>query len=265
MTHDLKRRFEAEDYLAGTWVSVGHPTIAEVCAVGFDFVLVDTEHTTISLETVEDMVRAVDAAPGTTTVVVRVPWNDPVRLKRVLDVGVGGVMVPMVSSRADAESFVDSVRYPPEGIRGLASGRAAGYGRNFEEYYRTSNDSLFSAVQIETEEGLENVDEIAAVDGVDSLFVGPADLSAALGVFGELDSDPYEDAVESVVAAGDAHDLPVGTLTTDPEAVASLVERGFDYLVIRKDTSTLLEANRNAIETYERAIDRLASTAANDD
>ena len=173
-------------------------------SLGFDFLLIDTEHTTMSLETVENMVRAADAADGEAPTVVRVPWNDPVRIKRVLDIGVDGVMVPMVESADEARELVSATRYPPEGKRGIAAGRAADYGLHFEEYVRNADGSILTVVQIETETGLANVDEIAAVDGVDALFVGPADLSGSLGVFAQWESDRLADAIDDVVEIGRA-------------------------------------------------------------
>lgn len=266
MTHDLKHRFESETHLTGTWVSIGHPTVAEVSAsLGFDFILIDTEHTAISLETLENMVRGVEAADGDTEVVVRVPSDDHIRLKRVLDIGVSGVMVPMVDSATEAEALVEAVRYPPEGIRGIAGGRASDYGLSFDEYVSSASDSLFTVVQIETQAGLANVDEIAQVDGIDSLFVGPADLSASLGVFGDLESDCFEQAVESVVEAGQAHGLPVGTLTIDPDDIETRVQQEFDYLIVGKDVSTLAAADKAALETHEQAIDELTSAPTQND
>jgi 2-keto-3-deoxy-L-rhamnonate aldolase RhmA len=212
----IKDSIEARSYPLGTWVSVGHPTIAEATAqLDIDFVLVDMEHTTMDLETVESMARGVDAAPGTTDTVVRVPWNDPVRLKRVIDIGVAGVMVPMIGSAEEARNLVRSIRYPPEGIRGVAGSRATGYGQNFEEYVTTANGSILTIAQIETEEGLANAEEIASVDGIDALFVGPADLSSALGMFAEWDAPEFAEAVNSIIESGHAADVPVGTLTAD--------------------------------------------------
>ena len=265
MTH-VRDAIRAGDRPLGTWISIGHPTVAEgLSHLDLDFVLIDMEHTTMSLETVESMARAVDAAPGRTNAVVRVPWNDPVRLKRVVDIGVAGVMIPMISSRREAESLVEAVRYPPEGIRGVASGRATGDGRNFEEYVGNAGDSLLTIVQIETESGLANVDEIASLDGVDSLFVGPADLSASLGVFGEFESDAFEDAVDAVVDAGDGQGLPVGTLTTDPDDVEDRLGQGFDYLIVGKDTATLAAADRAALSAYEQAAESVTGTPTQSD
>lgn len=239
----------------GTWISVGHPTIAEAVAqLDLDFVLVDMEHTTMNLETVESMTRGVDAASGDTDAVVRVPWNDPVRLKRVIDIGVAGVMVPMIDNQAEARELVRALRYPPEGIRGIAGSRATGYGKNFEEYVTTANGSILTIAQIETKEGLENAEQIAAVDGIDALFVGPADLSGALEMFAEWDSPEFSDAVNSVIEAGHAADVPVGTLTVDPEGIDARVKQGFDFLIAGKDVSLLMEGVNGAIEEYDAAV-----------
>lgn len=257
MSERLKTAFRTNRYLSATWLSVGSPTIAEVSAAApFDFVLVDTEHTTTTLETVENVHRAIEAAPGDTGSVVRVPWNDPVYLKRVLDVGVSGVMVPMIDTVEEAESLVDSLRYPPEGSRGIASGRASGYGSDFRSYVERASETFVTIAQIETLEGLENVEGIAAVEGIDALFAGPADLSGALGCFGEWESERFLEAMDRVIAAGNAADVPVGTLTVEPEDAPERVEQGFDFQIIGKDTTSLREANERALDLYDRATGR---------
>lgn len=258
-TH-LKDALESREYPLGTWISIGHPAITEVAAhLDLEFVVVDTEHTTTSLETVEDMQRGVEAAPGTTEMVVRVPWNDPVRLKRVLDIGVAGVMVPMIGSAEEARTLVESLRYPPEGNRGIAAGRAADYGRAFEEYVSSANGTILTIAQIETEEGLENAGEIAAVDGIDALFVGPADLSGSLGIFGEWGSKRFGDTLEHIVDTAHAAETPVGTLTIDTADIEPRLEQGFDFLIAGKDASLLMEGIEGAIETYQRALSRTSA------
>ncbi|MFC7009935.1 HpcH/HpaI aldolase family protein [Halalkalicoccus salilacus] len=255
MTNRTKEAIESGNHPLGTWISIGHSTVAEVNArLDLDFLVIDMEHTTISPRTIEDMARAVDAAPGETDTVVRVPWNDPVRIKRVIDIGVAGVMVPMIGSAKEAQDLVDSLRYPPEGIRGIAGSRATGYGRNLEEYVNTANGSLLTIAQIETEEGLENTEEIAEVDGIDALFVGPADLSGTLGMFAEWDREEFQDAVEHVIETGRETDVPVGTLTVDLDDVESTVRDGFDFLIAGKDTTQMMESTERAIETYENAL-----------
>jgi 2-keto-3-deoxy-L-rhamnonate aldolase RhmA len=255
MTEDLKQQLAERGQPVGTWLSIGHPTVAEVSAMqGFDFTLLDTEHTTMSLETVEEMARGVDAADTETEMVVRVPWNDSVRLKRLLDIGIAGVMVPMVESAAEAHELVESVRYPPDGKRGIASGRASDYGMNFTEYVKDVNGTIATIVQIETETGLGNVGDIASVDGIDALFVGPADLSRSLDVFGEWDSDTLRDAMRTVIQVGHEADIPVGTLTTSLDDVALRLDQGFDFLIVGKDTALLIDKQQEALERYEAAL-----------
>jgi 2-dehydro-3-deoxyglucarate aldolase/4-hydroxy-2-oxoheptanedioate aldolase len=256
----LNEMFEVERNVVGAWLSIGHPTVAEVTAAqDFNFVLIDTEHTPIGLETVENMSRGVEATEGETKSLVRVPSNDPAHIKRVLDIGVAGVMVPMVETEREAERIAESVRYPPSGIRGVASGRASEYGDDFKEYVESANESIFTIVQIETQTGVENAEQIAAVDGIDAIFVGPADLSANLGVFAEWGDSQLTDAIESVIAAADSAEIPVGTLVVNPDDIEMRVEQDFDYLIVGKDTSHLSSANEAIRQQYERAISERAS------
>ena len=253
--NELRERFEAGEAL-GTWISIGHPMIVEAAArAGFDFVLVDTEHTEMSLETVAELVRAAAAAPGSLGVIVRPAWNDPVRIKRILDIGVDGIMVPMIDTVDAAEDLVSATRYPPEGERGVASGRAAGYGQRFVEYVEEEHESLFTIAQIETPTAVENAGDIAAIDGIDALFVGPADLSASLGVFAEWDAPELDDAMADVIDSGAAEGVPVGTLTVREADVEDRVGRGFDYLMAGKDMTTLIEGGERIRETYERVAE----------
>ncbi|MFC7157537.1 HpcH/HpaI aldolase/citrate lyase family protein [Halomarina halobia] len=255
MNTNLKTALEKETYPMGTWLSVGHPAIAEVSASSaVDFVLIDTEHTTISLETVENMARAVEAIDSPTDTVVRIPWNDPVRLKRVLDIGIDGVMVPMIDTAEEARNLVEAMRYPPEGTRGIASGRAAEYGDSFTEYVENANGSFTTIAQIESKAGLENAEEIAAVGGIDALFVGPADMSGALGVFGQENPQELADAMDRVIQAARNARIAVGTLTVNTDDVTDRIQRGFDFLIVGKDTATLSTANREAREIYDQAV-----------
>lgn len=249
---EFRDRFEAGNAL-GTWVSIGHPAIVEAAArAGFDFVLIDTEHTETSLETVAELVRAAAAAPGSVGVIVRAASNDPVRIKRILDIGVDGLMVPMIDTVEAAEKLVSATRYPPDGERGVASGRAAGYGQRFVEYVEDEHRSLITIAQIETPTAVDNAADIASVTGIDSLFVGPADLSASLGVFAEWDAPELDEAMTAVIESGAAEDLPVGTLAVREADVEDRVSRGFDYLMAGKDMTTLIEAGERIRETYDR-------------
>ena len=257
MTDRSGLRATLRDRPAGHWLSTPSPQVAEQLALtDADFVVIDTEHAPTGTESVEAAVRAVDAASarsdgdGDTAAVVRVAWNDHVRIKRVLDTGAAGVMAPRVNSAEEAEAFVAAARYPPEGRRGVAAARASAYGRDFEGYYDRANDRVATIAQIETATAVENAGAIAAVDGLDALLVGPADLSSDLGVFGEYGHERFVSAVESVLAAGD---VPVGTLATSPAEVDRWAEYGYDYQVVGVDAGYLAAGADAALERYADA------------
>lgn len=163
-------------------------------------------------------------------------------------------MVPMIDSATEVRELVDATRYPPEGSRGIASGRAAEYGDQFTEYVENTNGSFTTIAQIESRKGLRNVEEIAAVEGINALFVGPADLSGALSVFGEEEPPELADAMDRVVEAAAAADVAVGTLTVDVADVEDRIDRGFDFLIVSKDTTHLSNAHRESRTVYDQAI-----------
>ena len=235
MEYDIGSRLA--DSPSGVWLSLPSPSVAEVLAgADVEFAVIDTEHAPTTVETVEAMTRAIEAAPGDTAPLVRTPWNDHVRIKRLLDTGVAGVVAPQVESREATERFVDATRYPPEGRRGLAAGRAADYGRSVESYYETADDRLARIVQIESATAAEATAAITSVEGLDSVFVGPADLSASLGVFGDYRDPTFRETIERVVTEST---LPVGTLATDPELIDYWTELGFDYVIVGTDAGLL--------------------------
>ncbi|RKD97978.1 HpcH/HpaI aldolase family protein [Halopiger aswanensis] len=254
-------RLRNRESLVGTWVALSDPAIAEISAqLAFDAVMIDAEHSTNSIETVTAMARAVDAAaveaetdPGT---IVRLSENDPTEIKRTLDAGVDGVMAPMIDSAEDARNLVAATRYPPEGVRGVGYGRGTEYGEAFPEHLERANAETLALAQIETESGFENVEEIAAVDGLDGLFVGPADLSAALDLFGETDGDEFLEAVDRVLEAGHAVDKPVATLAFEEDEIERWVDRGFDFVLAGVDIDYLQRGGRRAKAAFEDAIDR---------
>lgn len=245
--------------LVGTWVALSDPAIAELSArLEFDAVMIDGEHSTNSIETITEMARAIDAAdvdpdPGA---IVRLSENDPTEIKRVLDAGVDGVMAPMIDTPEDARALVEATRYPPEGVRGVGYGRGTEYGEAFPEYLERANEDLVTIAQIETEAGLENVEEIAAVDGLDGLFVGPADLSAALGIFGETDGDEFVEAVDRVLEAGHAVDKPVATLAFEEDEIERWVDRGFDFVLAGVDIDYVKAGGLRAKAMFEDAMEK---------
>ncbi|MFB6235404.1 MAG: HpcH/HpaI aldolase/citrate lyase family protein [Halopenitus sp.] len=265
----------AADRPVGGWCSVPSPTVAEVMAnQAFDFLAVDTEHAPTTTESVENLVRAVDAAPGETEAIVRVAWNDHVRIKRVLDTGISGVMAPRIESAEEARELVRACRYPPQGDaaegptgeavdsdgvrgrRGVAAARASDYGARIDEVVRTVNDDLAVIAQIETGAAVDAAAEIAAVPGIDALFVGPADLSASLGCFREFDDPEFEAAISDTLAAGEATGVPVGTLATSDERIDDWLDAGFDFLIAGTDAGFLANGASRVIDRYEEHVDR---------
>ncbi|WP_266080098.1 HpcH/HpaI aldolase family protein [Haladaptatus caseinilyticus] len=250
---ELRRAVHAGDPVVGTWVTIGHPAVAEISGeLGFDFVVIDAEHSSMSISTVENLVRAVDAANGETKSIVRLPDDDPTRIKRALDTGVSGVIAPMIETAEQARSVVEATRYPPDGVRGVAGSRASAYGLELDDYFERANDELLVMVQIESAKGVGHVGSIAAVDGVDALFVGPTDLSASLGQFGETDSLDTE--ISAVLDAVGESDTAVGTIALDPEDVERWAETGFDFQVVGIDMDYLIHGAERAKQRYEDVL-----------
>lgn len=256
MNESLKT-IPAEETLLGSWQVVPHPSVAElVASLDYDFVGIDVEHSPASLETLADLLRAVDAAEGGTETLVRVPDDDPTTLQRTLDLGPDALLVPMVHTAEQAKAIVDAVRYPPEGSRGVGPGRAATYGQSLGKQVDADDDAFATHVQLESAEAIENASEIAAVEGIDGVFVGPVDLSMALDCFGEWDNERFTDAVERALAAAREADVAVGTFATTEEEREQRLGWGVDYLVAGMDLAYLDEGATAALEHSEEVLER---------
>ncbi len=222
----------------GLWVAMANPYSAEIVAgAGFDWIVLDGEHAPNDVPSLLAQLQAVAAYP--VHPVVRPPFGDPVLIKQILDLGAQTLLVPIVETAEQARMLVKAVHYPPAGIRGVGSafGRASRWTR-YADYMKTSDEEVCLLVQVETRKGLENLDEIARVEGVDGVFLGPADLSAALGRPGDL-SHPevtaaVEDAVERIAAAG----KPSGTLFPEAQC-AHWIQKGCTFVAVGADVSLL--------------------------
>ena len=230
---------EAGRPLAGMWVCTGSPLVAEICAgSGLDWLLIDMEHSPNGLESVLAQLQAVAAYP--VTPVVRVPIGDVVTIKQVLDLGAQNLLVPMVSSRTDAEAAVAAVRYPPRGTRGVGSALARSARWNRVDDYLVDADAHVSLfVQIETTAGVEAAAEIAAVDGVDGVFVGPSDLAASMGLLGQ---QTHPDVVAAALRTFDSVRMagkPVGVNAFDSAAAEVYLAAGASFVLVGADTALL--------------------------
>jgi 4-hydroxy-2-oxoheptanedioate aldolase len=232
---EFRKRVLAREWLCGTFLNLGSPITVEIAGLaGFDWVLVDHEHGPGGEDTLLHQLHAAAATP--TFPVVRIAANETPRFKRALDQGAFGVMVPYVSTAAEAKAAVAAMRYPPHGIRGVAKfNRGAGFGGDFEEYYRHAHERLLAVIQIETPEAVQNADEIAATDGVDVLFVGPTDLSYNMGMRDQLESAPFVEALKRVSEAASRHGKAAGILVHSHALVPRVRELGYTFVALGSD------------------------------
>jgi 4-hydroxy-2-oxoheptanedioate aldolase len=238
---DLRRRLAHGEVTHGTFLGAATPVIAEVCAAaGVDWVLLDLEHGAGGEEQARDVIAA--AASYSVPTVVRVESTERIRAGRLLDLGAAGIMFPRIDSAADAAACVRHLRYPPAGDRGVATyNRMCRYGLDPAALDR-SDDDVLGVVQIETRAALDAVEDIAALDGVDVLFVGPRDLSHALDVPGETQAPVYVAALDRVLAAAKGNGKAAGLLVPDGAAAAGLAAAGWQFLAIGSDTTLLAGA-----------------------
>lgn len=224
----------------GTWVLSASPLVAEAIGhAGFDWGVIDMEHTPLDLM---DLVHLLQAVGNTKMVpVVRVPWNDAVVVKRVLDAGATTVLFPFVQNAAEAARAVASTRYPPQGVRGIAGPSRANRFGTLPNYVNTANRNMAVLVQLETAQAIEQLEAIAAVEGVDALFIGPADLSASIGHPGQMTHPAVLDLMANAAQRCKAAGKPIGTIGNHPEAVASYRASGFDFVAIASDLGLLMQ------------------------
>lgn len=236
--------------LAGMWVCSGSALVAEICAgSGLDWVLIDMEHSPNGLEAVLAQLQAV--APYPVTPVVRVPINDGVTIKQVLDLGAQNLLVPMVSSAEEARAAVEAVRYPPRGRRGVGSAlaRSARWNR-VDDYLREADAHVSLFVQIETAQGVDAAAEIAGVDGIDGVFVGPSDLSASMGLLGQQSHPDVVAAVHRAFEAVRSAGKPVGVNAFDPAVARSYLEAGASFVLVGADVALLARGSEALADAF---------------
>lgn len=248
MVNRVKEKIARGEVTYGTWITMGYPEITEALShLPFDWFVIDMEHTPLCVKDVEFLMmplRFTNIVP-----LVRVPWNDFVIIKRVLDTGAQGVIVPQVSNKEEAIQAVKACKYPPQGIRGVGPRRCIMYGfQSAKEYFRKANEDILVIVQIETEEGLNKVEEIVAVDGVDGVFVGPNDLSASLGIFQEFNNPKYIEAVDKILNAAKKAGKIAGIMTSDPQDALDKIKKGFNFITLRHDIAYMIKGYVDAFK-----------------
>ncbi|HOK80730.1 MAG TPA: HpcH/HpaI aldolase/citrate lyase family protein [bacterium] len=241
----LKKKLKEGKSAIGAFVITAHPTIAEVMArAGFDWLVFDMEHGVIGIESVEAMAQAVS---GTSTVpLVRVPWNDFVVIKQVLDTGIMGLIIPMVNTPQQAQQAISATRYPPEGIRGIGPHRAGGFGSWLAEYFERANDNILVVIQIEHVDAVRNLESILSVKGIDCVFIGANDLAASMGFLKNPSHQEVQKNIKYILDVCKKRGIPCGLVATGSQ-INERIEEGFQFIAVGHDMSLLATACRKTL------------------
>lgn len=247
-TNPIRQALLERRLTLGTWIQIGHPAIAEVLAhVGFDWIAADMEHTDIDNAQFAALARAMQGRRPVP--LARVRENDTLAIRQLLDLGAQGVIVPLIHTAADAERAVQAAKYPPRGVRGYCFSRMNNWGADFDTYAATANDDIAVVVMIESAQGVEQIDAILAVEGVDGVFIGPYDLSGSYGLPGQTTHATVQAGCRRVLAACRAAGKSAGMHVVLPTAAAIAQARddGFTFLALGVDTVFLAAAAREAL------------------
>ena len=248
----LKAHLSAGKVAYGCWIGGGSVQNAEILGhAGFDFLLTDHEHGIGETRELVDMLRAIETTP--TPALLRVPWNDHVFLKRVLDAGVQSIMIPQVETAEEAEAAVQACNYPPRGIRGYAAGvvRASTFG-NEPGYAAKANDEILVIVQLESEKAIRNAAAVAAVPGIDVVFIGINDLAGSMGLLEQTGHPDVQALAKEAEAAISAAGKVAGTVPNDGADVAALLDRGYRLIAGPHDVALLRDAGKAAMADYRK-------------
>jgi 4-hydroxy-2-oxoheptanedioate aldolase len=235
----FKRRLQEGAKQPGLWLSLESPNATEVLAgAGYDWLLLDMEHTTLDPSQVSDHIRAA-VGGGTAELAVRIPWNEPIMVKRLLDAGVRTLMFPAVQSATEAKAAVAATRYPPHGIRGVAGNMRANSFARIKDYPETYLQQQCVIVQLESPKAIAAIEEIAAVDGVDALFIGPNDLAASMGLYGKPGAPEVKAVIADAVGRIRTTGKGAGILNFNTAEARELFKSGFDFVAVSSDLAIL--------------------------
>lgn len=251
----LKKKLKNNDITIGSWITIGHTSVVDVLAsAGFEWLVVDMEHTSIDLSTAHNLIATIQA--NGMKALVRVSKNEEVIIKRILDMGADGIVVPMVKSKADALEAIDYAKYPPVGKRGVGLFRAQKYGLGFDEYKKWVNEELVIIAQIEHYEAVENIKDIITTDGIDGVIIGPYDLSGSMGYPGEYDRTDVKDSISKVLKVCKEHNVPSGfhVIESDPKKLKERIEQGCTFLAYSLDFFFLGDSAREGMKKIKEGL-----------
>lgn len=246
--NNLKKTLQDNKVVFGPFLKITDPAVVEIMGfAGFDFVIIDEEHGPISVENAQNMIRAAESV--NITPVIRVGNNDEALILRALDIGAQGIEIPQINSRSDAVRAVKSVKYSPQGERGVCRYvRAANYSSMDKfEYFKSANDETMIIAHIEGVEGINNLDEILSVSGIDVIFIGPYDLSQSLGIPGEVNHSLVVEKMKEVISKCNKKKIAVGTFADDVETAKSWISLGVQYMAFSVDVGIFYDTSKNIL------------------
>ena len=247
----LRTKLEAGQAVVGAFLGLRSPDAAELMSqAGYDFLLIDAEHSNIGPDGVLEMLRAIDR--GRSAPLVRLSETSASHVQWALDGGAEGILFPRIRSVEDVKLAVSLCRYPPDGIRGLGPGRASGYGANMLDYVATANRQIMVMIQVETMEAVDCVDDIAAVPGVDLIFIGPGDLSQVLGIPGEMHHPRIREIGKRTLSVRRQNSVHFGILTLQEEPLAYWMEQGTQFFVVGTDALFLTKSCRRSLGLWDK-------------
>ena len=249
MNRTFKQKLVGGELLVGSVITLSSPEISEIFSdVGFDWLFIDLEHSALGFKEAQVLLQS--ALPQTTCL-IRVPSLDEMWVKKALDIGSSGVIIPQIKTAEQVARVVQLCKYPPQGTRSVGIARAHGYGQKFQEYVSTANDQTAIVIQIEHIEAVKNIEAIVSVPGIDCLFIGPYDLSASMGKTG-LTTDPeVQNAIEQVKQAAQQAQIPLGIFGTTASAVQPYIQDGYRLIAVGMDASLLGNAAKTIVNTLK--------------
>ena len=253
MRKSLKNSLAINHLTIGSWITLAHPAIAEIMArAGFDWLTIDLEHSAITIREAEELIRVISLSG--VSPLVRLTSNDSNQIKRVMDAGAHGVIVPMVNSREDAIKAVQSLYYPPVGQRGVGLARAQGYGTSFSAYQKWLKDEAVIIVMIEHIDAVNNLEEILTVPGIDGFIIGPYDLSTSMGIPGRFEDPRMVEAIEKIRTISSALGKTGGLHVVEPDSakLRDAIGNGFRFLAYSLDIRILDVHSRLGLEECRR-------------
>lgn len=254
---NVKKKLNTGEVALGTWLTIGHNTIAEVMSrAGFDWIAIDLEHTTISVETAGELIRTIDLCGSAP--LVRLTSNDENQIKRVMDAGAHGIIVPSVNTPEEAVRAVKAVKYAPLGNRGVGLGRAQEYGRTFNEHYEWQKTQPLVIVQIENIAALEKLESIITTDGVDGFMVGPYDLSCSMGIPGQFDAPEFVRTLNQIEETGKKVGCPSGfhLVEANSEELKSLCKQGYKFIAYSVDFKVLNQGFCEGVRAFSEELNK---------